>query len=526
MTAQQLRKSILQMAVQGKLVPQDPSDEPAHVLLERIRAEKERLIKEKKIKKEKNPSVIYRGTDNLHYEKFADGTVKCIKDEIPFEIPESWVWVRLSSLGEIVGGGTPKTSVSTYWDNGNIPWITPADMKYVTGKYIEKGSRNITEDGLKNSSACMMPTGTIIYSSRAPIGYIAITSTSLCTNQGFKSFVPIFTYISNYIYYCLIALTDEIRSRASGTTFKEISGTELGNTLIPFPPYDEQNHIVGQIEKVLPFLSEYDTIDISLQKLTLDFPIRLCKSILQYAVQGKLVPQNKSDEPASVLLERIRAEKEELIKQGKLKKDKHESVIFRRDNSYYERLDGVERCIDDEIPFEIPQSWLWVRLGSITAITGGKRIPVGSKLTSKNTGHIYIRISDMCEESISTRNLLYVPIDIYPNISKYIIRKEDVYITVAGTIGRIGKIPKQLDGANLTENADRLRLFLIEQNWLIKILQSPFIQKTIIEATTKVGQPKLAIAKIERFLIPLAPVSEQKRMFEKIKQIENFVQNL
>ena len=281
--------------------------------------------------------------------------------------------MRLSSLGEIVGGGTPKTSVSTYWDNGNIPWITPADMKYIAGKYIEKGSRNITEDGLKNSSACMMPIGTIIYSSRAPIGYIAITSTSLCTNQGFKSFVPIFTYINNYIYYCLIALTDEIRSRASGTTFKEISGAELGNTLIPFPPYDEQERIVGQIEKARPFLSEYDTIDISLQKLTLDFPIRLHKSILQWAVQGKLVQQDENDEPASLLLEQVRTEKEELIKQGKIKRNKKDSIIYRgEDNSYYERFtDGSEKCIDEEIPFEIPDSWKFVRLKHIGMIVGG-----------------------------------------------------------------------------------------------------------------------------------------------------------
>ena len=510
------------MAVQGKLVPQDPNDEPAHILLERIRAEKERLIKEKKIKKEKNPSTIYRGTDNLHYEKFADGTVRCIKDEIPFEIPKSWAWTRLGM-------------VSTYADFKKK--IKPEDIDSNTWvldlEDIEKGGelreRKVAKEKTIKGDRTSFEEGNILYSKLRPylLKILVAPSDGLCSSE----IVPFSLYdriIPEYMVAVLKCPYADaiINSVTYGVKMPRVSTETMTSLLVPIPPINEQRKIVHSLNEVACNISQYDTIYQQAAELATRFPQQLRKTILQHAVQGKLVPQDKSDEPASVLLERIRAEKEELIKQGKLKKDKHESVIFRRDNSYYERLDGVERCIDDEIPFEIPQSWLWVRLGSITAITGGKRIPVGSKLTSKNTGHIYIRISDMCEESVSTRNLLYVPIDIYPNISKYIIRKEDVYITVAGTIGRIGKIPKQLDGANLTENADRLQLFLIEQNWLIKVLQSPFIQKIIIEATTKVGQPKLAIAKIERFLIPLAPVSEQKRMFEKIKQIENFVQNL
>ena len=521
MTAQQLRKSILQMAVQGKLVPQDPSDEPAHILLERIRAEKERLIKEKKIKKEKNPSVIYRGTNNLHYEKFADGTVKCIEDEIPFEVPESWAWVRLGDVGIWGAGATPSRAYPEFYD-GTIPWLKTGDL---TDTYITSVPENISQLALEKTSVRINPVGSVLIAMYgATIGKLGILTFPATTNQACCACAPLDGIEELYLFYFLMSQRAIFIKRGEGGAQPNISKEKIVSTLMPLPPLSEQKRILNRLNELFPLVENYGLIYDNLQKMEKIFPYCLKKSILQWAVQGKLVQQDENDEPASILLERIRAEKEELFKQGKLKKDKHESVIFRRDNSYYERLDGVERCIDDEIPFEIPKSW--VRLGSITAITGGKRIPVGSKLTSKNTGHIYIRISDMCEESISTRNLLYVPIDIYPNISKYIIRKEDVYITVAGTIGRIGKIPKQLDGANLTENADRLRLFFIEQNWLIKVLQSPFIQKTIIEATTKVGQPKLAIAKIERFLIPLAPISEQKRMFEKIKQIENFVQYL
>ena len=182
-------------------------------------------------------------------------------------------------------------------------------------------------------------------------------------------------------------------------------------------------------------------------------------------------------------------------------------------------MDGIERCIDDEIPFDVPENWCWCRLGKVTSVLGGKRIPAGRKLSSENTGHIYIRVSDMKDGYVSTDNLLYVPNDIFPLIARYIIRKEEVFITVAGTIGRVGIIPPELDGANLTENADRLVFDFINREWLVKCLQSSWIQKQIVDATTKVGQPKLAIARIENLIIPLPPLSEQQRIVSKIEEI-------
>lgn len=230
---------------------------------------------------------------------------------------------------------------------------------------------------------------------------------------------------------------------------------------------------------------------------------QLRNSILQEAIEGRLVPQDPNDEPASVLLERIREEKKRLVKEGKLKKK-----------------DLIETPItDDEKPFDIPDNWMWCKLGTIAAVLGGKRIPAGRKLTIENTGHIYIRVSDMKENSVSTDNLQYVPEDIFPSISRYIINKEDVYITVAGTIGKIGKIPSELDGANLTENADRLVFSHINQDWLIKCLESNVVQTQITNVTTKVGQPKLAIQKIQALLIPLPPLAEQKRIVAKIEEL-------
>lgn len=228
------REKVLDLAIRGKLVPQDPTDEPASELLKRIHAEKAALIKSGKLKKEKPLPPIS-------------------EDEIPFDIPASWQWVRLASLGSVIGGGTPSTSVPEYWD-GIIPWLSPCDLSDYNGKYIGRGKRNISQEGLDHSSAALMPTGSILYSSRAPIGYVVIASNEISTNQGFKSLVPAIDGISEFIYYALKALTPDIRNRATGTTFKEISGSEFGKTLLPLPPLAEQKRIVSKLESILSTL--------------------------------------------------------------------------------------------------------------------------------------------------------------------------------------------------------------------------------------------------------------------------------
>ncbi len=239
---QQAKSIILDLAIRGKLVPQDPNDEPASVLLERIRAEKEELIKQGKIKRDKKESVIFRGEDNSYYEKVGSD-VRCIDDELPFEIPETWTWVRLKSVAEIVGGGTPKTNIPSYWD-GDVAWVTPADLSGYKDMWLSHGSRYITETGLRESSAQLLPAGSVLYSSRAPIGYVAIAKNPIATNQGFKSVSPYTEEMSKYLYFCLKARTDDIAQRATGTTFKEISGSGMAETLIPVPPIEEQLRIV------------------------------------------------------------------------------------------------------------------------------------------------------------------------------------------------------------------------------------------------------------------------------------------
>ncbi|SEL46945.1 type I restriction enzyme, S subunit [Ruminococcus sp. YRD2003] len=316
---------------------------------------------------------------------------------------------------------------------------------------------------------------------------------------------------TDYVRLVLETLVESLKAAAK-SMIPGIARDDVLFSFIPIPPLAEQHRIVAKIEELLPYIEKYGKAEEHLTTLNTTFPEALKKSILQEAVQGKLVPQNPDDEPASVLLERIRAEKQALIKAGKIKKDKHESVIVTRDKIPYEIIDGKERCIADEVPFELPDCWCWCRLGTITTVLGGKRIPAGRKLSLEKTDHIYIRVSDMKDSGISMDNLQYVPDDIYPSISRYIINKEDIYITVAGTIGKVGKIPPELDGANLTENADRLVFSIINQDWLIMCLQSSIVQSQIADATTKVGQPKLAIARIQNLFIPL--VSRQIFTFE------------
>jgi type I restriction enzyme S subunit len=246
------KQKILDLAIRGKLVPQDPNDEPASELLKKIKAEKETLIKSGKLKRDKHESFIFRGDDNCYHEN-VDGKSVDITDMIPFNLPDSWEWVRLASLGSVIGGGTPSTSVPDYWD-GAIPWLSPCDLSDYKGKYISRGKRNISQKGLDHSSAVLMPSGSILYSSRAPIGYVVIASNQISTNQGFKSLVPIVDGMDEFIYYTLKALTPDIRKRATGTTFKEISGSEFGKTMLPLPPLAEQKRIVSQIEKLFSIL--------------------------------------------------------------------------------------------------------------------------------------------------------------------------------------------------------------------------------------------------------------------------------
>ena len=307
----------------------------------------------------------------------------------------------------------------------------------------------------------------------------------------------------------------------SGSTNQtELKPAVISELFVPVPPVNEQIRIINKLIEALNLAKLYGEKEILLQKYNQDFPEQLKKSILQYAIQGKLVPQDPKDEPASVLLERICAEKQKLIAEGKIKKDKHESVIFRRDNSHYEKCGSNDVCIDDEIPFDIPNSWCWTRLDNIITVRGGKRLPKGEKLLESPTDHVYIRVTDMKNNSIDLNDLHYIDDKVYREISNYIITKDDIYIVIVGsTIGKVGIVPNELDGMNLTENAARLTPYLVDKEYLLLALQTEYLQRQFLDKTNQVGQPKLALIRLKTSLIPMPPLEEQKRIAQMYKHL-------
>ena len=360
MTAQQLKNSILQMAVQGKLVPQDPNDEPASVLLERIKKEKEELIKAGKIKKSKTESFIFRGADNLHYEQIGK-EVRCIEDELPFEIPDSWEWIK---LGYISTYEQTKAKIKSSQADPNTWELNLED--------IEKGGRLLQKKSVKECKSkgdkTIFHVGDILYSKLRPylLKIMIADEDGICTSE----IVPFRLYgdiYSKYVVYTLKSpfIDGYINSVTYGVKMPRAGTDTMINLYLPLPPLSEQHRIVAKLQELEPLIEKYRIAEEQLHELNSNIKDQLKKSILQYAIEGKLVPQDPNDEPASVLLERIREEKQQLIKEGKIKKDKNESIIFRRDNSYYEKINGIEYCIDNEIPFEIPNSWQWARLNNI-----------------------------------------------------------------------------------------------------------------------------------------------------------------
>ena len=405
-------------------------------------------------------------------------------------------------------------------------------MKYVKGKYVGNGERFITEKGLNESSAQLMPEGTVLYSSRAPIGYIAIAENDICTNQGFKSLVPFLKEVNLYVYYCLIAFTSDIQSRASGTTFKEISGAEFGETIIPLPPLAEQHRIVAKIEELLPYIEKYEQAETALTKLNNDFPELLKKSILQEAVQGKLVPQDHDDEPASVLLERIRTEKQALIKSGKIKKDKHESVIITRDKIPYEIVDGKERCIADDVPFEIPDGWEWCYIGNIAFVT---------KLAGfEYTKSIYPNLSSegiplFKGKNVQNGNLIfefesYIPEQLSDDLFRSQINRKCLLTPYVGTIGNIAIFDGSFK-AHLGSNVGKIELLnppnpVLLEEYILYYLRSQAGYEQLTKHKKATAQESISIENIRCVLLPIPPLAEQHRIVAKIEELMKYCEML
>ena len=487
MKAEQLRKSILQLAIQGKLVPQDPADEPASVLLERIRAEKQRLIKEGKIKKDKGDSVIFKGDDNCYYEK-TGSEVKNITDEIDFELPDGWEYIRLSTVCWL--GDTKKTSGETlpYLDAKTLRGKT--DIAYLNeGKIVDYGTKVILVDGENSGEVFNVPFR----------GYMGSTFKILGASKEFNI---------HYLNTILDFYKDVFRDSKIGAAIPHLNKSLFKSLIIGLPPLAEQERIVAEIEKFEPLIAEYDKYEQQATKLDGEIYDKLKKSILQYAIQGKLVPQDSNEEPAAVLFERIRDEKK-----AQLGKKYVESYIYKGDdNCYYEKVGSETKNITDEIPFDIPDSWTWCRLELIIDFsknisTSASEIPDSAWVLDledieKDSGRILTkkRMIDIKSKSDKHKffkgNVLYSKLR--PYLNKVVVANENGYCTseiLVFDFTPIYNIYAQI------------------------FLMSPYFVDYAMAGAYGVKMPRIGSERGNNALMPLPPLAEQKRIVEQINAI-------
>ena len=463
----------------------------------------------------------------MPYEKIGKNEPVCIADEVPFEIPESWEWVRLKdiTIKEIKRGKSP-----TYANSGNVLVFAQKcntkagniDLSLTKHLDLKVFTKYPDEEYMRDNDIVINSTG------NGTLGRIGVFRDSdriddcIIVPDSHVTTVRVnAALISDYIYYALTYYQPYLEKNCSGSTNQtELKPAVIANLFIPVPPYAEQRRIVQKLSDVLPLVMVYNDKETALETYNNDFPSQLKKSILQYAVQGKLVPQDPADEPASVLLERIRAEKEHLIKSGKIKRDKHESVIFRRDNSYYERVDGIERCIGDEIPFEISESWEWVRLNSISKILNGdrgKNYP--SKSTLSSTGIPFISALNLDGNTVvQDENLLCMTEEQYNRLGNGKLIKNDIVVCIRGSLGKHGRYP--FEKGAIASSLTILRPYYLAESigdYIMLWLDSPAFFEQIRKYDNGTAQPNLAAKSFEQFLIPLPPHSEQHRIIAKVE---------
>ena len=519
MNNKQLKNSILQWAIQGKLVPQDPNDEPASVLLERIRKEKERLVKEKKIKKDKNASIIFRGEDNSYYEKFlATGKVKCIDEEIPFEIPQGWEWCRMGCIGDWGAGATPAKGNSEYY-GGNILWLRTGELN---NGVVYDTEIKITEKALRECSLRLNKVGDVLIAMYgATIGKVAIAGNEMTSNQACCACTPlgVFNY---YLFYYLMGSQTDFVKKGEGGAQPNISREKLISHLMPIPPLNEQYRIVEQIQRILPLIERYYASQNAQDRLNAEINEKLKKSILQEAIQGKLVPQITEEGIAQELLEQIKQEKQKLAKEGKLKKSAlTDSVIFKGDdNKYWEKVGKEVHCIDDEIPFEIPDTWQWVRIKDIFKINP-------KNIAEDNCISAFIPMEKICATYGSDFSYDEVRWGTIKSGYTHFANGDVVFAKITPCFQNrksaiLCNLPNGI-GAGTTE-LKVLRQFgeTINRWYLLFFLKSTYF---IDEATFKgtANQQRIISGYLENKLFPLPPLQEQNRIVQKIKAIASIM---
>ena len=528
MNGKQLKNSILQWAIQGKLVPQDPNDEPASVLLERIRAEKARLVKEKKIKKDKNESIIYRGDDNSYYEKFlATGEVKCIDEEIPFEIPNGWQWERIGNIFETTSGSTPLSRNPDYYKNGNINWVRTTDLN---NGILNKTEIQITSKAIIDYNLSILPQTSVcvaMYGGAGTIGKHCILHFDTTINQSVCAIQPNgfcnMDYIHTFIEYQRPFWMD---FAAGSRKDPNINQLIIKHCLLPIPPQEEQLRIVTKLNQLYPYIYQYGNSQNRLNQINKEIWHSLKKSILQEAIQGKLVPQCSEEGTAQELLEQIRQEKLQLVKEGKLKKSAlTDSIIFRGDdNKYFEKVGKTEQDITDEIPFEIPDDWKWCRIGSVLNIWSARRVHERDWRSSGIPFYRAREIGKMADWG-HVDNDLFIEQSLYDEFSKSGVPQiGDLMMTAVGTLGKTYVVETNnpfyyKDGSVLCiGNPFRLNPYYLKLFFESSAFANQYLSES--DGTTVAT---LTMVRLNRYLIPVPPLKEQTRIVEKIKTVTSIM---
>ena len=509
-----LRQKILDLAIHGKLVKQDPTDENAAVLLEKIRAEKEKKIASGELKRDKNDSYIFIGDDNRHYEKFSDGRVKDIEDELPFAVPKGWTWCRLGEIADIARGGSPRPIEDFITDEANgINWIKIGDTA-PESKYIISAKEKIKPEGKKHSR--FVHAGDFLLTNSMSFGRPYILKINGCIHDGWLVFADIRNYLlKDFLYYGLSSqyIYSSFSLVAAGSTVKNLKANTVKQVLFPLPPLTEQQRIVNIIEAIF---AQIDLLEQN--KRDLQTAIKQAKSkILDLAIHGKLVPQDPNDELASVMLEKLRAEKEAKIAAGKMKRDKNDSYIYKNaaDNCYYQKFtDGYEADISDEIPFDVPDGWAWCRLGEIYYHTTGKAL---KKSNEKGSLKKYITTSNLYWDTfdLSEVRTMYFTDD---ELDKYTIKKGDLVLCNGGDVGRaaIWSYDKDICYQNHISRM-RPKTNGIENRFFLYVLK--FYKEQNMLKGKGIGISSLSASDLLSVIIPLPSLFEQQRIVAKIEEL-------
>lgn len=490
MNAQQLKNAILQEAIEGRLVPQDPNDEPASVLLGRIRKEKEQLVKEGKLKKSALKEIAFS------------------EDERPYEIPDSWEWCKLGWIGDWGAGATPAKGNPDFYNNGTIPWLRTGELN---NGFVYDSEIKVTPKALEKCSLRMCEIGDVLIAMYgATIGKVAIAGIKLTTNQACCACTPYGVY-NKYLLYYLMASKKTFTEMGEGGAQPNISREKIIAFPFALPPLAEQHRIVAKIEELLPKVEEYGKAQDALNKLNTELPERLKKSILQEAIEGRLVPQDPNDEPASVLLAKIRKEKEQLVKEGKLKKK-----------------DLIETPIsDDEIPFDIPDSWEWCRVKTILNVYSARRV---HEKDWRSSGIPFYRAREIGKlaDTGSVNNDLFIDKTLYEEFSKSgVPLAGDLMVTAVGTLGKTyivkeGEVFYYKDGSVLCFN----NRFHMDAKFLKYYIESPAFIEQYANESQGTTVATLTMVRVNEYLIPLPPIAEQHRIVEKLEQLLDEIDKL